>query len=54
MFKWPEFYYKYHGQIMVKVAWLICGYHDLTVLTMYCFAFICIKTMVNGSLSIAQ
>ncbi len=42
------FYYKYHDKTMVSVAnpWLICGYHGLTIETMF-FGFICSKTMAD-------
>ncbi len=34
---------------MVSVAkpWLICGYHGLTIVSMFFFGSICGKTMVN-------
>ncbi len=39
--------YKYHGKLVSAAKpWLICGYYDLTIVTMV-LGFICSKTMVN-------
>ncbi len=34
---------------MISVArpWLICGYHSLTIVTMFSFIYFCWKTKVN-------
>ncbi len=45
----PWFNYSNHVFFVLFVVkpWLICGYHDLTIVTMFFFGFVCSKTMIN-------